>query len=170
MTVSGAGDFVGIDFTVTQAPENVVPDSVVVTRGIYVSGDETSLAYSDNFDLALQRLVTDIQSRTEFLVTGTSPTATPSRLEVNLEGAVFARSTVVQTIALWDYVADAWELVDSSNATNMVDSKSRVIATGDLSRFVDPTTLSIEARVHFQSSNPRQRFASNTDQFYWTIE
>jgi hypothetical protein len=169
-TISGAGEFVGVNLTIVQAPENVVPDSLTITRGNYVSGDETSLAYSDNVDLALQRLVTDIQSRTEFVVLGTSPTATPSRMEVNLEGAVFARSTVVQTVELWDYVAGAWELVDTRNASNMVDLKVRLILGGDLSRFVDPTTLSIEARIHFQSLSPRQRFASNTDQFYWTIE
>ncbi len=117
----------------------------------------------------MQRLTTDIQSRTEFVVMGTSPTANPGSLEVTLEGAVFARSPVVQTIELYDYVAAAWELVDSRNATNMIDSTATVAATGDLSRFVDPTTLAVEARIHFQSLSPRQRFASNTDQFIWTI-
>ena len=124
---------------------------------------------SDNVDLSIQRAMTDTQSRTEFEVMGTSPTVSPTSLEVTLEGAVFARSTVVQTIELWDYVAGAWELVDTRNATNIVDSTATVAATGDLSRFVDPTTLEVKARIHFQSLNARQRFASNTDQFMWTI-
>ena len=150
-------------------PDVVVPDLLTVTRGLFVAGDETSLAFSDNVDLSLQRLVTDIQSRTEFEVMGTSPTASPASFEITLEGAVFARSTVVQTIELWDYVAGAWELVDTRNATNMIDSTATVAAPGDLSRFVDQTTLSVEARIHFQSTSPRQRFASNTDQVIWTI-
>ena len=147
----------------------VIPDSVTVTRGLYVAGDETSLAESDNVDLVLQRLVTDVQSRTEFQVIGTSPTANPTSFEVTLEGAVFARSTVIQTIELWDYVGGAWELVDTRNAANMVDSIATVAATGDLSRFVEPATLAVKARVHFQSLSARQRFSSNTDQFMWTI-
>lgn len=156
-----------IDFT----PPNtvVIPDSVMATRGLYISGDAASLAESDNVDFAMQRLVTDTQSRTEFEVLGTSPTASPASLEVTLEGAVFARSTVVQSIELWDYTLGDWELVDSRNATNMVDSTATVAATGDLNRFVDQATLSVQARIHFQSLNARQRFASNTDQFIWTI-
>jgi hypothetical protein len=148
----------------------VMPESFLVTRGNYISGGIAELGTSDNLDLSIQRGVSDIQSRTEFEVAGTSSTANPATLEVTLEGAVFARSTVVQTIELYDYVAAAWELVDTRDATNMVDSTVTVAATGDLSRFVDPATLRIEARIHFQSVSPRQRFASNTDQFFWTIQ
>ena len=148
----------------------VMPASFSVTRGNYVSGGIVELGMSDNLDLAIQRGVSDTQSRTEFEVAGTSPTANPTTLEVTLEGAVFARSTVVQTIELYDYVAAAWELVDTRDATNMTDSTVTIVATGDLSRFVDPATLSIEARVRFQSLSVRQRFASNTDQFIWTIQ
>ncbi len=147
----------------------IAPDSVTVTRGVYVTGDETSLSESDNLDFVLRRLGTDIQSRTEFEVMATSPTASPASLEVTLEGSVFARSGVVQTIELWDYPSGAWELVDTRMATNMVDSTATVALTGDLGRFVNPTTFSVEARIHFQSLSPRQRFSSNTDQFIWTI-
>ena len=150
-------------------PTVVAPSLLTVTSGAYIAGDESSLAASDNVDLALQRSNSDVQSRTEFEVLGTSPTASPTSLEVTLEGAVFARSTVVQTIELWDYFAGDWELVDTRNATNMVDSTATVAATGDLSRFVDQTAFAVKARVHFQSLSARQRFASNTDQFLWTI-
>jgi outer membrane protein assembly factor BamB len=158
-----------VDVSPQGNPTEVTADSFIVTRGLYVSGDETSLTASDNVDLALQRSNSDVQSRTEFQVMGISPTTSPASLEVTLEGAVFARSTVVQTIELWDYVAGAWELVDARNATNIIDSTATVAATGDLSRFVDQTTLSVEARIQFQSVSPRQQFASNTDQFIWTI-
>ncbi len=147
----------------------VVPDSFLVTYGVHVSGDETDLATSDNADLSIKRLGTDVQSRTEFEVVGTSSTAAPSNLEVTMEGAVFARATVVQTIEFWNYMSGAWELVDTRNATNMIDSTIIVAATGDLSRFVNQTTFTLEARVHFQSTSPRQRFSSNTDQFIWMI-
>ncbi len=147
----------------------VVPNSVADTRGQYVMGDAASLAQSDNVDYVLRRAVNDTQSRTEFVVDGVSPTLMPNGVEVTLEGAVFARSTVVQTIEMFDYILDDWELVDTRNATNMVDSTVMVTLGGDLSRFVDPSTGSMSARIRFQSLNPRQRFSSNTDLFNWTI-
>ena len=85
---------------------------------------------------------------------------------------MFARSNLVQTIELFDYVAATWELVDSRNAARSPapDSVVTVAATGDLSRFVEPGLMSIEARVRYKSDNPRQIFASNTDQTVWTIQ
>jgi hypothetical protein len=144
-------------------------DSLLVTRGTHISGGLGELAVSDDADLSIQRATSDIQSRTEFEVTSTSPTASPTSLSVTLEGAVFARSTIIQSIELYDYAANAWELVDSRNASNLVDLIVTVAATGDLNRFVEQTNLNVKARIRFQSLNPRQRFASNTDQFIWTI-
>ncbi len=155
-----------------QGPFTVTPNSFLVTRGQYFSGDETDLAVSDNSDLSLRRLDTDIQSRTEFVVKGFSPIVTPSSLEFTLEGAVFARSNVVQTIELFDYVAASWEIIDSRNAVRSPapDSVVTVAATGDLSRFVEAGTMSVEARVRYKSDSPRQNFASNTDQTIWMIQ
>ena len=163
------GFWVGVD---NQGPFTITPNSFMVTRGQYFSGDETSLAASDNNDLSLRRLDTDIQSRTEFVVKGFSPIATPSSLEFTLEGAVFARSNVVQTIELFDYVAATWEIIDSRNAVRSPapDSVVTVAATGDLSRFVEAGTMCVEARVRYKSDSPRQNFASNTDQTIWTIQ
>jgi hypothetical protein len=148
---------------------SVYPDSYLVTRGEHVSGGIPELAASDNQDLSLRRLTIDIQSRTEFSVNAISPTATPSSLEVTLEGSVFARSTVNQTIELYDYVAAAWEQVDTRAATRFTDSTVTVAASGDLSRFVQPGTMCVEARIRYQSPSARQQFSSNTDQFLWTI-
>jgi hypothetical protein len=145
-------------------------DSFLVTRGAHVSGGLMELATSDNTDLSLQRATADIQSRTEFEVKAVSPVANPSSLEVTLEGAVFARSQVNQTIELYDYAAAAWEQVDTRAATRFTDSTVVVAATGDLSRFVEAGTMCIEARIRYQSLNPRQQFSSNTDQFIWTIQ
>lgn len=144
-------------------------DSVVVTGGTHVSGDAVELAESDDADLSIQRAIADVQSRTEFEVKAVSPVANPSSLEVTLEGSVFARSPVNQTIELFDYVADGWELVDTRVSTQSTDSTATVAATGDLSRFVEPGTMSIEARIRYQSPVARQQFSSNTDQFQWTI-
>ena len=161
----------GLAFVVPVEPTVVVPDSFSVTRGDYVAGGLPELAESDNMDLSLRRRVSDIQSRTEFDVMGTSPTASPMTFEFTLEGAVFARSNVVQTIELFDYDTASWELVSTTDAARSPnpDSVVTVAATGDLARFVEAGTMCIETRIHFQSDSPRQRFASNTDQAVWSI-
>lgn len=158
--------------TPSAGPVTVSPDTVTTTRGQYVAGDAASLADSDNVDYQLRRSTSDIQSRTEFQVKSISPTATPTTFEFTLEGSVFARSNVVQTIELFDYEAGAWELVNTTDAARSPAPDSVVTATpgGDLSRFVQAGTMCIEARIRFQSDNPRQQFASNTDQAVWTIE
>lgn len=147
----------------------VTPDQITVTRGTYVSGGIPELALSDDADLTIQRQSSDLQSRTEVEVKGLSPTATPSLLEVTLEGSVFARGQVIQTIELFDYSAGSWEQIDSRDADQFNDASITVAATGDLSRFVEADTNSVEARIRFQSPVNRQKFASNTDQFIWTI-
>ena len=69
------------------------------------------------------------------------------------------------------YDAQVWVEVGSEDAARSPspDSVMVVAGTGDLSRFVEAGTMCIEARIHFQSDSPRQRFASNTDQAIWTI-
>lgn len=153
-------------------PTVVVPESFTVTRGEFISGGLPELAEIDNMDLSLRRLDFDTQSRTEFEVKSTSPTASPTSFEFTLEGAIVASSNVVQTIELFNYVASEWELVDTRNAGSSPapDSVVSVVATGDLSRFVEAGTRCIEARVRYKSDNPRQNFTSNTDQTIWTIQ
>jgi hypothetical protein len=151
-------------------PFTVVPDSFLVTRGTYVSGGIPELRNSDNADLSIRRASSDIQARTEFTVNSFSPLANPSAFEVTLEGSVFARSPINQSIELYDYVAANWVLVDTRPAAQFIDSTVTVAATGNLSRFVQPVTRSIQARIRYQSVSPRQQFASNTDLFIWTIQ
>ena len=151
------------------ATANPILDSFLVTRGIYVSGGVLELAASDNTDLSIRRATSDTLSRTEFEVKEVSPVASPSSLEVTLEGSVFARTQVNQTIELFDYVANAWEQIDTRAATRFTDSAVTVAATGDLSRFVEAGTMCIQARIRYQSPVARQQFSSNTDQFFWTI-
>ena len=102
-------------------------------------------------------------------IKGISPSASPSSLEVSLEGAVFARSNVVQSIELFNYDDDDWEQIDSRNASSFVDATATITVGGDVSRFVEPGTQCLEARIRFQSDSPRQQFSSNTDWFIWNV-
>lgn len=154
-----------------RGPVTVIPDSYTVTRGDYVSGGLPELSTSDNMDLTIRRRNADLVSRTEFVVQSTSPRATPTVFEFTLEGNVFARGNVVQTIELYDYDASDWELVltTDANRTPMPDKTVTATPGGDLSRFVNAGTMSIEARILYKSDRNRQKFASTTDQAIWTI-
>lgn len=164
-----AGDGNDIALYTTEEVQVIAPDSLVVTRGVHASGGIAELAESDNNDVGIQRSTSDIQAMTEFEVKSVSPTEHPAQMEVTLEGAVFARSGVTQTIQLFNYEVGDWETVDSCLAQRLTDSVVNVVLAGDLSRFVEPGTRCIEARIQFRSMSPRQQFSSNTDQFIWLI-
>lgn len=151
-------------------PEVVVPATMTVTRGTQQAGGVSELGTSDNADLSVSRATSDVAAVTEFEVEAVSPSADPTSFEISLEGSVFARTSVNQTIELYNFETSSWEILDTQEATRFVDSTFDVGATGDLSRFVEAGTNAIRARVRFQSVNPRQRFTSNTDMFTWTIQ
>lgn len=171
--LQGDGTDLAIDnvrfYQLHSEPTVVNVDSFLVTRGTHAAGGVADLAESDNADLSIQRSTADTESRTEIEIKGISPVASPSSLEATLEGSVFARSQVDQTIELFDYAAGGWEQIDTSVAAHFTDSSVTIAATGDLSRFVEVGTMCIKARIRYQSTVARQQFSSNTDQFIWTI-
>ena len=154
-----------------QPPEPVVvtPGIFDVTRGNYVGGSIAELSVSDNVDLTAIRRPTDIQSRVFLEVTSTSPAEVPSLFSFTVEAAVFARSEVSQSIDLFNYQLGSFEEVDVRPANRFTDLVTTVEAAGDLSRFVEPGTGEIKARVRFESANPRQQFSANIDQTVWGI-
>ena len=166
--VHGGGEARGY-FTVERIETTVRPTSFVATRGTHISGDFNDLHQSDGNDVVVQRNPADIQSRTELTISGTSVTAIPSSLTVVVEGAVFARSNVIQSVELFNFGTSNWEQIDSRDASRFLDSTAAIAVGGDLSRFVDPSTLELRARLRYFSQNPRQQFSSNTDQVIWIV-
>ncbi|MEM7454089.1 MAG: hypothetical protein AAF456_07005 [Planctomycetota bacterium] len=148
---------------------DVFPDAFAVTQGQYRSGGLPELMSSDNMDLSASRLFSDLQPWVYFEVSSTSPTGAPTALTFNLESSVFARANVTQSIDLYDYDTDAWEQVDTRNAGRFGDTTVNVSPGGDLSRFVEPGTNRIEARVRYFGSNLRMNYSANNDLMSWTI-
>lgn len=147
----------------------VIPESVTPTRGDYVSGTLADLADNNSVDYVMRRNTADIIARTEFEVTGTSPVEGPSSLTVVLDGAVFARSDVTQSIALFDFDAGVWEQIDERPASQLSDAFVQVDFMSDFLRFIEPGTLNMKARIRYHSIVPRQQFSSNTDKFSWFV-
>ncbi len=160
----------GTIYQVDGLPASILPGSYLVTRGEYVYGDEVDLFGADNVDLSARRSLSDIQSRVVVEVEGTSITATPSSITLRFEGSVFARSTVTQTLQMYDFDLGTWEDVDTRNASRFTDAEVLAMPGGDLSRFVDAGSLAVRARVQFNSPNRRQNFTAYVDQMIWTVD
>lgn len=148
---------------------DVVGDTVTVTQGKILAGTVVDLQASDDHRFSVTRSPSDIQAQTEFELIGNCPYANPAAMEITLEGAVLSRSAVIQTVELFNYDIDNWEPIDTRDAPRIEDSVTTLSPNGDVSRFVQPGTGLIEARLRFQSVVARQQFSSNTDQFLWTI-
>lgn len=146
----------------------IAPETFSVTQGTYASGELADIRTSDNSDLSIRRSTTDILSRTEFVVESLSPFSSPGSIQILLEGSVFARTDVNQSIDLYDFDSGSWVELDSQNASRFVDQEYIVDATGELTRFVSGENL-LRARVRFRSTNPRVQFSSNTDRLSWII-
>ncbi|MEM7453487.1 MAG: hypothetical protein AAF456_03940 [Planctomycetota bacterium] len=145
------------------------PDSINISNGVLSSGDFSDLADSDNVDLSIARNNTQIQSVVEFEAGSTSPVSVPGSLSLKLESSVFARSNVSQSIELFDFSSGSYETLDTRNARRFQDQVVNVDAAGNLSRFVEPGTNRITARVRYQSVSNRQSFSANVDQLIWLI-
>ncbi len=144
-------------------------ESFDVTRGDLVSGGVMQLASSDNNDLVASRASGDIQSRVDMTFASTSPVQNPASFAFSIESAVFARSQVNQSIDLYNFDSDTWEEVYTGVAARFTDSTVELELTGDLSRFVQPGTGTIDARCRYESINPRQQFTANVDHVFWAI-
>lgn len=174
--VTGAKEFTGQDFNywingtvVTGGTVTVSAGGFTVENGSYASGGLVELSGSDNLDLSVRRSRQDVQSRVTVSFNAVSPTSIPSSVSFSLESSVFARSTVNQNIDLFNYNSLTWEQLDTRAATRIVDQSVAVEPTGDMSRFVQPGTLQMQARIRYVSPVQRQAFAANIDQIFWTI-
>jgi hypothetical protein len=154
-----------------EAPVTVPAESLTVAPGILNAGGLPELENSDNQFVQIFRNPGGTTAVTQFVITGTSPTASPSALEFTLEGKCVSRPNVVQRIELFNYQSASYEVVDERNANRTPNPDLTVVvtATGDLSRFVDQTTLEMQARVRYRADIPRAGFSSNTDQAIWTV-
>ena len=163
-----AGDGNDIALYTTQSV-SIAPQAMIVTRGNLAGGTVGTLRVSDNVDVSVRRSQSDILSRTEIEVAAASPINNPNSMEIRLEGSVFARSTVTQTVFLYDFSAGDWEQIDSRNASRFTDRTDSIFVGGNLSRFVNQTDGRIRARVRCQALSQRQVFTSNTDSFSWIV-
>jgi CubicO group peptidase (beta-lactamase class C family) len=157
-------DWPTADVTWTNVNEFTIPN------GQLVSGGLEELEESDDLDLVARRNVNDVRSRIFIEARTTSRVHNPVNLQVTLEGAVFARGRVDQSVDLFNHRSQQWERVDTRAAAQFIDRVTTITPDGDLIRFVDPQDGTVMIRCRFESVSPRQQFALYLDQLVFRIQ
>lgn len=146
-------------------------NSLELTQGVYAGdGDPAGLFESDNVDLSISRDRLAVSGNITLLVQASGKCDNPSTMSFTLEGSVFARQGVTQSVEMYNYDSGAFEEVDSRAASRFTDSTATITPTGDLSRFVESGTGNVQARVKFVPAVARASYNANIDMVDWAIE
>jgi WD40 repeat protein len=151
--------------------DEVLPDGYSIIRGQLLSGGLDDLYESDDSRLSVRAgIILDTSEPPVWLeLEGTSPTASPEALRFTLEARAVT-SGLAQEIELYNYVTESYEEIDQRQATTE-DSVATVFVTGDPSRFVDPETLAMRARLTWKPAGPilLWPFDIGIDQAVWAV-
>lgn len=149
----------------------VRPTSFSMLHGTLSGGTLTDLLYSEdsrmglNPDYTLSRSMPPVQVQ----VDATSFSATASSMTLTVECRA-SNLGVLQTIEMFNFSSGLYETVDSRGSTT-TDSVIQLSVTGNPTRFIDPTTRAMRARVSFRTglivNGPR--WTASIDQVAWTV-
>jgi hypothetical protein len=165
-TLSGGG---GANTPVLLTPvvttATVYPGSFTIESGSLLSGGLSSLLASD--DDWLTMLTTHFATPITVTFDAVSPSATASSMTFKLETHVTAASAQ-QSVELFDFNANEWVLLDSRATTT--SDQTVTVSPSSPSRFVQPGTKTVRARIKWQSSARTQRsWQAKVDLASWTI-
>ena len=156
----GRGIFVSVE-------DAVLPQEFVLVSGIQTQGQLSDLFGGDDHYISIdpfrraflngQRVIIELNA--------TSSTNAPSEFRFRLQSRINGGrlGDVYQTIKFWNYQTGQYELVDTRDAP-IVDEQVVIVPTGDLSRFVEPSTNNIKANVTWR----RETFIRRP--FTWSVD
>ncbi len=154
-------------YSLSPTPVAVFPEGSKLLDGEQTGGQFSNIFASDDQYLELDPSPTlnPLKQRIDFLLQATTPDDAPTSFGFRLESAMTGGlpGDVIQEIALFDYDAGEFELVDIRPAVNS-DESLEVTPGGDVSRFVQSLSSEITARVTWRSES-----FSGTP-FFWSID
>ncbi len=152
-------------------PVQVLPSSFSVLRGLRIGGGLADLFESDDQYLLIRPwfVLTTTEAPVQVLVEGASPYDTVSELRFVLEAGV-SFPNIRQSIDLFNFQTNQWELVDARPGT-VGDTVVEVTVSMDPSRFVQPGTGLVRARLRWKESGPILAYPwlARIDQVGWTV-
>ncbi len=160
-----------LSFNLAPLTEGYVPENFSLPRGILMSGNLQSLFNSDDNRLEIRPgfVLNQSEPPVQLVVESTARTDTIARLQFRLEARVNTQN-ISQSIQLFNFQTNSYETVDTRPAT-LTDSIVDIDITTNASRFVQPGTNLIRARITYISSGLVLIYPwlVGIDQTVWTI-
>ena len=153
------------------APHVVLPTTYSLFRGVLFSGSLSSLFFADSnvLEVLTGPTLNNTEAAVQVVVTGTSPTLTPTSLKFTVTAKVNTPGTA-QVISLYNYSTSKYDALDTRAGTT-TNQTVTVTASGTLSNYVSGTGT-VQARIAYPQTGPTliYRWASSIDLTNWTIQ
>ena len=170
--LSGADNFAVEVNAIPEYSEIVNPFSFTMFRGSVVSGNLASLSASDDDRLVMRPgiVFSSGEPPVQLVLDGTAPSAMPTAFSFTVEAnASFANAE--HLISLYNFADGVYEVLDARMAI-ISDNVVRVEPTGDLSRFVQPGTNSLRAKISYKALGPAFAYpwVGRVDRAAWAFQ
>jgi photosystem II stability/assembly factor-like uncharacterized protein len=162
------GGYAGSIFRKAPAIATAIPETYQYFRGSQMEGSLADLIASDDSYLVAKPggLVSSNSDPIELIIEGTLPWQNPTALDLRVEGRVTA-ANVIQKVEFWNFASGIWETISTDTAT-LTDSTITSNATGIVSRFVEPGTRRLKAKVRWKPVSPATvKWRSFVDRIVW---
>jgi outer membrane protein assembly factor BamB len=156
---------------ISQLPAEIEPENFSVTFGTKLSGNLQSLALPDDDRVIVEvgSLAVEQEPFVKVVAFATAPAKQMHKLKFRFEGSA-TYNFLPQQIRLWNFVTNAWELVDSRMAT-VGDSSVTVTVTTNASRFVSQSNREMRAEVAIGTNDAEiSTWVGRYDEMHWTLE
>lgn len=124
------------------------PVSFSFENGAPRSGNLFSLKYADGNRLVVRPTLLSSRSKTGISTSNYAPAGAITQiiLGVRSSNTLASAGGATQTIELWNWSTQAYELLDTRDAS-LTDSTALITVASNASRFVDPATREVRARI-----------------------
>ena len=156
-------------FQLTNSSGTFIPSGYTILRGSEVRGGLNSLRFSDDIRMKLvPSAAGGGDDFVEFEVTATSSIQTPTSMILGYEGAS-SSTNVLRTISAWDYVSNAYVVVNASQS-NLVEQTFE-FNIANPARFVGPGGA-MKMKVHLIANGPvfTYPWEGATDWIFWRLQ
>ncbi len=151
---------------------NVLPNSVSIFRGNYISGSVTDVASSDDLYYRVARglVATPVESPIQIDFTGTAPGTIAKSITLTTEAAVNT-ANLLQRIQAFNYDTNTYDEKDLRSAT-LADQVVNVTISNNVSSYIHPTTRQMKLRFSISQGGlvPTLTWNTRLDLVKWTIK
>ncbi len=154
---------------VTPQVVTTAPSTYAVVAGKSGGGNLASLFSSDD-NWAIVNPVSNTSGSKRWATvefTSASPSSVPIELKFKVESSL-SSGAATQVIQLFNYTTQQFESLDA-RAANLVDTVVEVDVTSGVSRFIEPTTKAVRARLAYTQAGASVGWKLRIDQALWTI-